>query len=53
MKTTEIKEALKEIKLLAFKLRMSLNTIERDEFINLTSKLDSKLEKLIDNIEKD
>ena len=53
MKKEEIIADLKEIKVLSFRLRMALNTIDRDEFINLTSKLDRKIERLIEMAEKD
>lgn len=52
MKISEVKTSLSEIKVLSFRLKMALNVIDREEYIMLTNKLDSKIEKLIDSLKE-
>lgn len=50
MTKPEILQKLKAIKILSFTLRMGVNTIDRQEYIDLTSKLDRQIEKLIEDV---
>lgn len=50
MKNSEIVDKLKELKIISFRLKMGINTIDREEYSSLTCKLDKKLEKIIEEM---